>query len=464
MKSLLLLIIIIFVSFSIVSYSFGSPSFVNQQIDDGIRDGIISFGVKNKELVNSCTSLLDTYKLVPDILFATYLSDGKTLNATLWLTNSSETNYSPYIGSVSLLPIENNKFIALYLTNIAVVYDMIIDVISVYDEGTDYSVTIEWDNKTEKWYENIKQLSKQEDKHRKIKSTPLPNFSEIESDYNNNKLDYINYYLDLKQINYPSDYKIMFRTFSYINTTVMGIVNTTSIDENTPIEAIEKRKIECNSQDVTDRAAIPPPKFEISMEPSSLTLQPGQKGEIIIKVNSSTNLNSRIIFSPQNETKGLNLEFIPSEISLPAKGKVTSTLLINSLNNTKLNNIIPIKSEIVFPQIFKYKSSYQNITESGNNTGISLMIFPQVIVREPIPIHEQINELFTTFSLWLQNFGGIIGTVGTIATGFVTLFAFFGKTIGNKMKNRDKKSNEINNIKVNYENSDNTNGKKGAPF
>ncbi len=400
---------------SLIDNSFGeSPSFVNQHIDDEPIDSNVTTNAKDPFMTVVCNTTLYIYKILPEIFSASYSSNGKSIDTTLWLNETNKNNLSSIIGLPMFENVVNEKEQLENITDIKVTYELMIDVISTYDKGNDFSIAIEWDNQTGNWFKQIKQWSSPSDKSKILGVLPY-SFHNYED---NNEHEYVNFTFALKQIGYPTDYNIMARSYSFVNTTA---------------------GVECRSDDLIDLITIPPPKFNIYLEPSSLTLQPGQKNEINIKINSSTNLNS-VIHLPQHLIipQELDLEFIPSKISLPPQGSGASTMLVSSIGNTKLSRIIPIVLEAKFPQ--NLTNSILNSTEYSEDTGILLRSFPQINVVEPPKFFEQISGIFNNSSLWLQNFAGYITTIGTITTGIIGLIAFLRK----KKENNNNQENGKN--------------------
>jgi hypothetical protein len=389
-----------------------SPSFINQHIEDDPMDSKITTIPNETVIKELCQTNLYVYKMLPEIFSASYNSNGEVIDTTLWLNSSINNNFSPLIGE-HFFESENGYE---NITDIKVLYELMLDIISTYDKGIDYSVAIEWDNSSGKWSKKIKQWSSPSDKVKILRLLPysFPNHE------GNNEHEYINFTFNLDQIGYPTDYNILARTYSFVNTT---------------------GGLECRTDDLIDLIPVPPPKFDISLDPSSLTLQPGQKGEINIKINSNTNLNS-VIYLPDtiSYSPEIDVDFLPSNVSLPPNGSGTSTMLVSSLGNTKLSKIIPIVLEAKFPQALTM--SALNATEYSDDTGLLLRTFPQIIVAEPPKFFDQIGGIFNSSGLWLQNFAGYITTLGTIITGILGLIAILRRKKDNNNNQTTEKDNE----------------------
>src|SRR5919109_4883300 len=90
---LLIVSIMIVVLYKPAYEVFSSPSFVRQEINDGTNDWILATSNKLLEAqnVSECAEWNPSLKQYsfpsPDIQSVSYISDGKTLNATLWLSD-----------------------------------------------------------------------------------------------------------------------------------------------------------------------------------------------------------------------------------------------------------------------------------------------------------------------------------------------------------------------------------------
>src|SRR6266516_3961041 len=86
-----------------------SPSFSSQEINTGIHNGIRVDGIKD---VQTTADYKDSFDSSSDIQRVTYFSDGKTLNATIWLGGAVKQNPSLYGASTAvygvLIDVEKN--------------------------------------------------------------------------------------------------------------------------------------------------------------------------------------------------------------------------------------------------------------------------------------------------------------------------------------------------------------------
>ena len=109
-----------------------SPSFSIQEINSGIGNGIQVDGLTHAQTKPDYKGLLDSSS---DIQRVTYFSDGKTLNATMWLGGGVKQNPSLYGASTAvygvLIDADNNPSTGKY--------------------GVDYQQEIQWSNMTNSW-------------------------------------------------------------------------------------------------------------------------------------------------------------------------------------------------------------------------------------------------------------------------------------------------------------------------
>ena len=109
-----------------------SPSFSRQEIKDNSGDGIKVNGVNLTYITDTYNDPLDK---ATDIQSVDYYSDGKTLNATIWLKGNTPNN---------------NK-----LVNVSnLIYGMLIDADSnqaTGKDGVDYQIELQWNNKYKTW-------------------------------------------------------------------------------------------------------------------------------------------------------------------------------------------------------------------------------------------------------------------------------------------------------------------------
>jgi hypothetical protein len=203
-------------------------------------------------------------------------------------------------------------------------YTMNIDILSTHDEGLDYTANVQWDDISKNWTTAIEESGE----------SPIPGsntiyrkdnytgFYNIDDSGNN----YIRFSLDLGLINYPTQYQVIF-----------SITDLVLINDRF-----------CRMADFTNTVSIPPPKFNMTTSPSSLILKPGDQKNIELKITSNTDSDSQA-FLFADEIDGLELNFIPNNISVPSFGQATSILEVKALEDVKPRPYtIPIHRQISF--------------------------------------------------------------------------------------------------------------------
>jgi hypothetical protein len=211
------------------SSSSSSPVFGRQTIIDDSADWLDVWRGKHTE--NGSNFI--------DIEAANYYSDGRVLNATLWLPSFRETpaldkkvNYGMYIDSDL-----NNR------TGI---------------NGIDYKVEIQWDNKTEKWTRVFEEWSTNG------KSRVLSNETNYQGFYGKGG-DYVLLQADLADMLSPSRYKVLFYA-----------------------EEIKGLKW---IMDSPKWIYIPPPEFLVLTFPRSVDLRAGEQKNVEVQLNSTNGFN-----------------------------------------------------------------------------------------------------------------------------------------------------------------------------
>jgi hypothetical protein len=340
----------------------------------------------------------------PDISSVTYLSNGTTLNATLWLSSPFEeppSNASDWLSS------PRAKDVPWYIIR----YGMSIAVHSIYDtEGTDYVVDYRWDVLNNTWTRIVQELSPQGD----IKVLELNHTYPV---FYLKGQKYINLFLDLAALNYPGQYDLLFYAYDYF---------------------METYRI-CPMADLTPRVYIPPPEFVISTSPSSVEVRPGEPKSIELQLKSNANIKSRVFFSG-NQTDQLKdkikYNFSANNISVPLNAIVTSNLDIEASENVKPDSYtLPISANISIITEAKprrsgstgeilYNPTDQILFETSNVT---------VTVLPPETLLDYINNVLDTWGEPVKELIGLItaiGSVGAAAFGIVRWFRTKQKNTG----------------------------------
>ena len=345
-----------------------SPAFGRQTIIDDSSDWL---DVWRGENTHSGSNYID-------IEAANYYSDGRTLNATLWLpsfkeipTSGKKINYGMYIDADL-----NNR------TGI---------------KGIDYKVEIEWDNKSKTWTRVFEEWS----------STGKSRTLSIQHNYTGffeKDGDYVLLYIDLNDILSPSRYKVLFYA-----------------EEVKGLNWI---------MDSPKWIYIPPPEFVVLTFPKSVELRAGEQKTLEVQLNSTNgfqpffHLYTTLASQKKQEQEQQQHQEAPEDISftfkfdksrIPSYGLATTPLTIVT---SKDANISPhtsfIFANFTFPSeefFAKPIGSSKPIKIDSENIVTSYSL--AVIVKEPLTAVDQIGEFWRKVGDFI-NFVYLIG--GAAAT------------------------------------------------
>jgi hypothetical protein len=367
-----------FINFN--AFALSTPQFPRYEINSGIRDGIQIAEYLSSQTATDYKSPLD---LATDIQKVTYYSDGKNLNATLWLGNKTITDPSKF-GTVVLLygalfDIDKNPATGKF--------------------GVDFQHEIQWNNYSKEWNSFIVEQSSK-DYFRTVFSQE--NYTGIQ--------DNVNFVLmsqNLKFLTLPEHFKVLYYTVTIYNNTKTTVDMTSWID-------------------------IPPPTYTFSTIPDPIVLTPGEQKDIGIQLESSEGINPEVVDYIQLE----NNESLVKVILNP-----------NNHNFSSFSSNIPAPFRIIVPsdaQVGKYKIPFLVNISQGSifpsgfieipnfNLSISGKSFSTVnsnltiTVTEPLSFDDKVREFWTTY-------GPIISLV---TAGFVGGISTY---ILDKLRNRSKK-------------------------
>jgi len=332
----------------------------------------------------------------PDISSITYLSNGTTLNATLWL---SSPFMEPPSNASDWLSVPRPSEVPWYIIR----YGMSIAVHSIYDtEGTDYAVEYRWDVLNNTWTRIVQEIS------------PAGALKVLQLEYNYTVFylkgqQYINLFLDLAALNYPDQYDLLFYAFDYF---------------------IEGYRI-CPMADLTPRLYIPPPEFVISTSPSSVEIRPGEHKSIELQLKSNANIKSRVFFSG-NQTDELKdkikFNFTANNISVPLNGIVTSNLDIEASENVKPDSYtLPISANISIITEAKPRRSGSTGEILYNPTDQILFETSNVTVAVLLPetLLDYINNVLNTWGDPVKELIGLITAIGSLGAATFGIVRWF---------------------------------------
>jgi len=368
---LLFLVIILLPNLS-SRFSFGvSPSFGHQEVRDPFRDLIdmkCSKAVpKDVDMIKCAHAHRGNQST--DILAVDFFSNGRFLNATIWLVS----------------PIEENKAVNdTEETN----YGMFIDADSNQKtgwQGIDYQV--ENHHKNGKWNKTLYEFSSI-GKQRILNETN--NYTTSFYQKNNN---YVTLYADLNAIGSPDKYKVMFYAEE-----LKGTVNA-------PILWID---------DFTSWIDIPRPQFTLLTTPSNIVLRPGQEDSYGIQLLSNTTFIPKVSdFKADENTSNVNLRFITPKINSSASTNEPESLDIKIPEAAQIGIYnVPIIANVTqtstIPNIFGFNNMPLNIAYEFDKLNI-----PVTVIKK-MSIEEQLADFNKT---WIAPLSGIYTFLGGLLTG-----------------------------------------------
>lgn len=346
------------------------PSFSIQEVDTGVHNGIQINGTTHAETKPNYNWPLASSS---DIQRVTYSSDGRTLNATIWLGGGVEQNPSLYGVSTAvygeLIDADNNPSTGKY--------------------GVDYQQEVQWNNQTDSWNKLFVQYS-----------SPL-NFRTLSLQKNytlffQNKEKYVLMPLDLKSITSPDKFRVIYYAILIYN---------------------ESRIL----LDLTPWIDIPPPQFTFSTTPNPLILTQGQQEDIGVQLQSSSGVPPRLAnFTPYQNYTDISIKFNPSKLNITSFGVAPIPLKIESSNNAQIGKYtIPILLNLstgsVFPskfiQLGKLNISMPTQGYISGKGNLSISVVP------PPSIDQRIKEFWSVY-------GSLISLVGAGFAGAASTFVF----------------------------------------
>jgi hypothetical protein len=339
----------------------------------------------------------------PDLESISYSSDGKILNATMWLTGqlgAPDKNRPSYI-----MQIGTTK--------------------------TDYIETISWDQLLGNWTK-VSEEKSFNDSRTLDRVVNYIGFMDKGVSSNPSGKGRINFSVDLNKLGYPDTYFMRF-----------GIWDVVSNGRNA-----------CSVLDFSDNAIyVPSPTFKTCTLPSNLvSLRPGEERSIDLRVNSTGVVAEKVDISFSGNSKyGIIPEFFPRNQTLNIGGITDSVLRIKLLDNASrylLNNgeeEAPY-SLLIIPKISFPKVSLASILPSSIKNpikqNISQVVFPKpevvtVLVKRPLNFEEVFTSFWNVWGALISLIGGVIG--GGFAGGFAA--SVFDK-LNKKEKTRDHKMDD----------------------
>ena len=249
-----------------------------------------------------------------DLESVSYFSDGKNLNATLWLSAPFEEKPSPSWRSPSYsIYIHINSF---YATNFP-----------------DYEVTIKWNPFTSSWTRQILEWMPNDTRVLAEKEN-YTGFFDNNPEASGQAKSRVNLSFNLTSINSPNNY--------------VGFVRLSDV--------FVRGHDTCLIDDDSDSAMyVPIPEITVSTSPSSVELRPGEEKNVELKVNSTIHSTARIAFST-NQTHGIELDLIPKEQFLTPVANEQPRFYISKFCKMQLLDIICL-IQYRYHQMYPFQSS-----------------------------------------------------------------------------------------------------------
>ncbi len=347
-------------------------------------------------------NMIKTFKIMP----TTSIGNNFTTNNNFLTYKNSATNiaiqYPKNWKESQLSDDEHSNLIAFFAPNEHFIKDgknfmMFIATNTAYFlRGIGYLITISWNPSSKTWMKEVEEMRALPGKngiinpgyHKDLEFNPnLKGFENLNRNY-------AIISANLSDFNYPDQYFLSF-----------GVMDTYSGKDST-----------CSLIDITDRANVPPPQFNITTIPNSVTLRPGEEKdvELIIK-NINTNFAAHA-FLYSNSTKELKMTFIPNQVSIPPLGMTNSLLHIKSLSNSTIRPYtFPIIANMTFPTS---RENYLSNEILNNNKSASIIERSLITatVLEPISLDQKINNFLT---YWFTPLTGAYSTIITIISGIL---------------------------------------------
>ncbi len=353
--------------------------FARQEITTGSHDAIQINGTNGRQRAADYKDLLDNSS---DIQRITYSSDGKMLNATIWLDGPVRAIPSKYGANTivygALVDVDNNPATGKF--------------------GVDYQKEIQWTNKTASWNSVLYEYSSPQD------------YRVLDQQRNNTEFFLENktfalISIDLKSLTSPAVFRVLYYAIVIYDNLKMVL-------------------------DLSNWIDIPPPQYVFLTTPSPIVIRQGEQKNIGVQLISSkgtlTNVSN---YQPLVNYTSLIIEYNPDTVNQTQSGFAPAHFNVNAPLGTPVGQyVIPILTKIstgsIFPSDFVNLGN-QNV--SINSKGFSTTTANMTIsVVEAPTISEQIKEFWSVY-------GAMISIVGAGLAGGLSTYLF------DYLKNRKKK-------------------------
>jgi hypothetical protein len=350
-----------------------SPVFTRQEATDDSGDSIPVERTGSSQTNGVYNDTLDDST---DIQKITYFSNGTTLNATIWLGGGFNEN--PSING----------------SNAVVAYGILIDADSNQQtgkEGVDYQEEIQWSNITHTWNKIMLEYS-----------SPSHNRTlDIKENYSGffkNNERYLLLDVNLRDIVYPTEYKVIFYA-----STIHGYSNM--------------------KLDLTSWLDIPPPEYDIAPLPNPVIVRQGEQKIIGVQLKSTTGFVPNVSnFIPEEDYSSMKLEFIDDKLNKSSYGIEPAPFKIEVPKNAQVGQYsIPIIAEISTGSTFPYNKfinlldvNLPSIPTQGHKSALANLT---ISVVEPLTVQERVKDFWSVYGPLISLIGA--GFAGALTTHLI---------------------------------------------
>jgi hypothetical protein len=267
-------------------------------------------------------------------------------------------------------------------------YQMAIDIISSYDNGVNYINKLKWDMTNQTWIQTLEEISmdRESEKENKIIDSKVREFK--------NQTKFVDLPLDLKKINSPDRYKIIYSAWgAFLND--MGQY--------------------CLLMDSTGFTDIPPPEIEILIPELPHSIRKGESINIPIELKSSSGQNTlakmNVTYGNISNKSALHFNIVPNEVSISPYGVGYAILEIRA-SNVDYPAYINVASNISFNtspvlQTGKVIDSVAPITFTlQEKYPFTLIILPELTFLDFV------NNFLSTWGIAFSQILALIVTIG----------------------------------------------------
>jgi hypothetical protein len=366
-KSLSFFLILIFLIplFLFSKDIFAISPFLRQEVHDNTND---VYDLRTCDFNSKiCDTAKDTTDIQSiDIKGVSYVSDGRFLNTSIWLTKFPTINHSS--GYIIFIDIDSNTETG-------------------GDDGADYMIQVSFNSTLKKWEKIFVERSNF------VKPKPISDIGLITTKIlkNSSITNPLHINIDLKDLNFPKFFDMVFYT-------------TTA----------------SQFEDHTSWIHIPPPEIQLSFSENPLNIRPEETKTVYLEINSTTGLEPIIQFLTENTTSKIEWKFLDKNmnIKLPSYGFTTIPIEIYAKNVTAGEQLFfPISSSSYFP--FKsFRPEFKDTNDSLIKPFVDTVDRTNLAINilNPIEPHEHVKKFienwFNPLTGIYQTASGIIGGIG----------------------------------------------------